>query len=543
MIMNTYSNTISSIGRKTFALLLMACAASLALAAHPVRQPRSEGRLGHPVQALRAPQRVTQDVVLLSENFNKFTAGSEAAPDERDLCEEQRDWCIDPALLQTPGWNGGGVYQAGGCAMIYAYLNDFDSQYYLGYLESPRFDTTESRGEFVVCFRARSVLDQDWLGVCGVPTNHSEAKQKFAVIGKEWGYYEVTLQCGDDYTCVQFEPLSDACFIDDVRIIQVLDDDVQPDDQLDTPVVLPVDDYTPEGYTARWNPVKGADDYALYDYIYYTTREDGEEFDYINTDFSAITAGSVDEPVNTGEDNEFYRYLDELVGRADWMAYMPMWAGHCLALDNSYASMMPAGLSSPTFRLAAPSSDLKVSLHVMSPTLTTMTLYLYGQKGEIDDFEIPLKGNWSTQTVTIRNCPDDVSFELVVEDQDPGYVFIDKLRVWQALPAGTTAHVATGYYETADTQQRVATPNTPDGYRHAFSVSAYQYELDEEGDVVDYIMSPWTSPAFADGQAPEGLRAITNDVRSHAGGIYDLLGRRANASARLRLEDGRKVIR
>lgn len=541
--MNTFSHTLCNIGRKAFALLLMASAVSIALATNPVRQHRPDGRLGRAVEQLRAPLRTPHDVVILAENFDRFSAGTEANPDRRDLCEEQREWCIDPALLQTPGWNGGGIYQAGGCAMIYTYFNDYDGNDYLGYLESPRFDTSETRGEFVVCFRARSVLEQDWLGVCGVPTNHSEAKQKFAVIGKDWGYYEVTLQCGDENTCVQFEPLSDACFIDDVRIIQVVDDEVEPVDQLDAPEVLPVDDYTPQGYTARWKAVKGADDYALYDYIYYTTRADGEAFDYINTDFSTITEGSIDEPVNTGEDNEYYRYLDDLVGRADWMAYMPMWAGGCLALDNSYASMMPAGLSSPTFRLAAPGSDLNVSLHVMSPTLTTMTLYLYGQKGEIDDFEIHLKGNWSTQTVTIRNCPDDVSFELVVEDQDPGYVFIDKLRVWQDLPAGTTAHVATGYYETADTKQYVATPAAPDGYRHAFSVSAYKYEIDEEGDVVDYTMSPWTYPAFADGQAPEGLRTISDDVRSHTRGIYDLLGRRANASARLRLEDGRKVIR
>lgn len=541
--MNTFSNTFCSIGRKVFALLLLAGAASFALAASPVRHHRPDGRLGRPVEALRAPQRVAHDVVILSENFNLFTAGSEAAPDEHDLCEEKRDWCIDPALLQTPGWNGGGIYQAGGCAMVYAYLNDFDGQYYLGYLESPRFDTTESRGEFVVCFRARSVLEQDWLGVCGVPTNHSEAKQKFAVIGQEWGYYEVTLQCGDDNTCVQFEPTSDACFIDDVRIIQVIDDEEPLEERLDTPVVLPVDDYTPEGYTARWKPVAGADDYALYDFLYYTARTDGETFDYINTDFSAITEGSVDAPVNTGGESDFYRYLDDLVGRADWMAYMPMWGGGCLALDNSYATMMPAGLSSPTFRLAAPGSDLNVSLRVMSPTLTTMTLYLYGQKGPLGDYEIPLSPEWTTPCVTIEDCPDGVSFELVVEDMEPDYVFVDDLHVWQTLPAGATAYVAAAYYETDKTQQRVATPNTPAGYRHAFSVSAYQYEFDEEGDVVDYIMSLWTNPAFADGQAPEGLRAITNDVRSHTAGIYDFLGRRAGASARLRMEDGRKVIR
>lgn len=490
-------------------------------------------------QPNRAKHRTPYDVTLLSENFNKFTAGSEDAPDERDLCEENRDWCIDPALLQMPGWNGGGIYQAGGCAMIYAYLNDFDGQYYLGYLESPRFDTSDSRGEFTVCFRARSVLEQDWLGVCGVPTNHSEAKQKFAVIGKEWGYYEVTLQCGDDNTCVQFEPLSDACFVDDVRIIQTLDDEPDlPSYALDTPEILPVDDYSPEGYTARWKPVRGADDYALYDYLYYTAAQDGEPFDYINIDFSAITDGSIDAPVVPGGNSDFYAYLDEWVERADWMAYMPMLAGGCLALDNGYSSMMPAGLSSPTFRIAEPGDDLHISIDVMSPELRMMTLYVYGEKGPIGKEEIPLSHRWTTHEITLHECPKELSFELAVEDMDPGFAYIDNLHVWQNLHGGTTARVATCYLETADTKQYVATPSTPDGYRHAFSVSAYKYEIDEEGDVVDYVMSPWTEPTFADGGA-EGIALTHSTNLPHRS--FNLSGRTPSCADRFIIKDGRKV--
>lgn len=491
-------------------------------------------------QPNRAKQRTPYDVTLLAENFNKFTAGSEAAPDEHDLCEEARDWCIDPSLLQTPGWNGGGIYQAGGCAMIYAYLNDFDGQYYLGYLESPRFDTSESRGEFTVCFRARSILEQDWLGVCGVPTNHSEAKQKFAVIGQEWGYYEVTLQCGDDNTCVQFEPLSDACFIDDVRIIQTLDDEPDlPSYALDTPEILPVDDYTLEGYTARWLPVNNADDYALYDYLYYTAAQDGDRFDYINTDFSSITDGSTDTPVVPGGDSDFYAYLDAWVERADWMAYMPMFAGGCLALDNGYSSMMPAGLSSPTLRIAEPGDDLHISIDVMSPELQMMTLYVYGEKGPLGEEEISLSPRWTTHEITLHDCPAEVSFEFVVEDMDPGFAFIDNLHIWQNLHSGTTARVATNYLETADTKQYVATPNTPAGYRHAFSVSAYKYERDDEGDIIDYVMSAWSAPCFPDGGAEAGIIRTHSTTLPHR--AVNLSGRKASSADRIIIEGGRKV--
>lgn len=489
----------------------------------------------------------THDVVLLSENFNLFTKGSEASPDPVDLCLEQNNWVIDPALLQTPGWNGGGIYQAGGCASIYTYFDDYSRDYYLGYLESPRFDTSASRGEFVVCFRARTVLEQDWLGVCGVPTNHSEAKQKFAVIGREWGYYEVTLSCGDDNTCVQFEPLSDACFIDDVRILQVIDDEPDlPGYALDTPETLAVDDCTAEGYTARWRAVDGAEDYALYDYLYYTTQHDGEAFDYINTDFSAIDDGTVDSPVNPGGDSDFYCYLDDVVGRADWMAYMPMWAGGCLALDNSYYAMMPAGLSSPALQLAAPGTDLSFALDAMSPTLTTMTLYAYGEKGMLGDVEIELTPEWKHHEVTIPSCPSGVSFELAVEDQEAGLAFVDNLHVWQMLPAGTTARVATGYYETPLTSQYIATPSSvvnasgAEG-RHAFIVSAYQYERDEEGDIVDYVMSAWTAPTFADGQSEAGLQPVARPVCP--GAAYSLAGRPATQRDRIIIRGGRTMMR
>lgn len=508
------------------------------------------GNFAECVKPLSLPRRTdSHDVLLLAENFDRFTAGSEAEPDETDLCVEELGWCIDPDFLQTPGWNGGGIYQAGGCAMIYAYLNDFDNEYYLGYLESPRFDTTASRGEFVVCFRARSVIDEDWLGVCGVPTNEKEAKQKFAVIGKEWGYYEVTLQCGDEHTCVQFEPLADGCFIDDIRIIQMIDDGPDtPEYALATPAALRVEDFSDEGYTARWDAVEGAEDYALYDHIYYTTRTDGEAFDYINTDFSRITMGSVDSPLapssegtGMGSDSDFSLYLDDIVGRADWMVYMPMLAGGCLGVDNSYSSMMPAGIESPALRLAAPGEDLHFCFDAMSPELTTLTLYAYGQTAMVGSVEIDLTTEWKRHDITIPHCPDGTVFELVVEDMAPGYTFFDNLRVWQNLPAGTTASVATGYYETADTQCRIVTPDTPAGYRHAFTVSAYRYERDAEGDIVDYDMSAWSAPCFADGQPTEGI------VRVHAprpsAATYSITGRRATTHDRIVIDGTRTRIK
>lgn len=536
-----------NIHHRLFLLFAVFTAALGATAQNATQRHRvsAPAHMGAPIHATAPAKRAPHDVTLLSENFDKFAAGSEAAPDATDLCLEKNDWCIDPSLLQTPGWNGGGIYQAGGSAYIYTYFDDYSQNFYLGYLESPRFDTSASRGEFIVCFRARSVQEQDWLGVCGVPQNHNEAKQKWAVIGKEWGYYEVTLGCGDENTCVQFEPMSDACFIDDVRVIQVVDDgEGEERPALATPEPLPVDDFTDEGYTARWKAVNGADDYAVYNYLYRTATADGEEFDYINTDFSAITAGSIEAPVNPSDlgeaDSDFYRYLDDITDRADWMAYMPMWAGGCLALDNSYAAVLPAGLSSATLRPVAAGDKLYMGIDVMSPSLTTMTLYMYGEKGLLGDCEIPLTPQWQHHDITFVKCDASISFELVVEDEESGVVYVDNLCVWQNLAAGQTAHVATSYDETADTSLYIHTPNTPAGCRNAFSVSAYKYEIDEEGDITDYVMSRWSDPCYADGQSAEGIAPLRLNRTALP---YSIGGRRATTNDRLVISDGKVRMR
>ena len=123
---------------------------------------------------------------------------------------------------------------------------------------------------------------------------------------------------------------------------------------------------------------------------------------------------------------------------------------------------------------------------------------------------------------------------------DPGFAYIDNLHIWQNLHSGTTARIATSYLETADTKQFVATPSTPSGYRHAFSVSAYKYERDNEGDIIDYIMSAWSDPYFPDGGAEAGI--VRTHTYADAAPAYNISGRRAATSDRLIIRQDRKTI-
>lgn len=66
--------------------------------------------------------------MLVSEDFAKFTAGSEDDPDGTEL-SDWNDGTIDAKYTQQPGWRGGFVYQAGGCAYL-----DVDTEEGTGWL-------------------------------------------------------------------------------------------------------------------------------------------------------------------------------------------------------------------------------------------------------------------------------------------------------------------------------------------------------------------------------------------------------------------------
>ena len=54
---------------------------------------------------------------ILTEDFSKFTAGSEETPDATRL-EDTETGIISDEYFNTPGWMGFEVYQAGGCAFL-----------------------------------------------------------------------------------------------------------------------------------------------------------------------------------------------------------------------------------------------------------------------------------------------------------------------------------------------------------------------------------------------------------------------------------------
>lgn len=187
--------------------------------------------------------------IVISENFDKFAAGSEDAPDMSNIFENEGIIMRD--YVQTYGWSGINVFQAGGCC----YLSDGTQ----ALLMTPVLDLSENNGTFTVrvSFRAESGTTKfyiAWGGASGI------IGRRYAVTDTRWGTVEVECSGGEGQTMVQF--YGDApVFIDDVEISQDGGAAVEP--TISVPSAMAATDITETGFTANWSEVEGATAYLL----------------------------------------------------------------------------------------------------------------------------------------------------------------------------------------------------------------------------------------------------------------------------------------
>ena len=187
--------------------------------------------------------------IVISENFDKFAAGSEDAPDMSNIFENEGIIMRD--YVQTYGWSGINVFQAGGCC----YLSDGTR----ALLMTPVLDLSENNGTFTVrvSFRAESGTTNfyiAWGGASGI------IGRRYAVTDTRWGTVEVECSGGEGQTMVQF--YGDApVFIDDVEISQDGGAAVEP--TISVPSAMAATDITETGFTANWSEVEGATAYLL----------------------------------------------------------------------------------------------------------------------------------------------------------------------------------------------------------------------------------------------------------------------------------------
>lgn len=198
--------------------------------------------------------------LLCREDFSKFTAGSEEAPDGSMF----ETLFLTDEFFQTPGWSGEGVYQAGGtCALAFPSIGGFINSplgYYAGkIIVKFRAKAAEGNGTSSAYMFVSLLKDGVYYPNMTGGIEDLEFIQLKAADGWQDLAYEMVNPYYVDDAFVQFNAVTyikDAIFIDDIEIYR-------DEDYLYQPKTLTADTFTKDGFTARWGKVVTAEGYLL----------------------------------------------------------------------------------------------------------------------------------------------------------------------------------------------------------------------------------------------------------------------------------------
>lgn len=213
---------------------------------------------------LLSKSKAPAETVVLSEDFSKFTAGSEEMPDAQDLTYlEETGMNIPGEYTSIPGWMGEKVYQAGGCGFIDHTVIPGDTEenniYIQGCLYTPVLDLSGNNGIFTVSFRARTKdKSTDVLRIQEYVQQDDYYRymdqEIDLTIDSEWKTYTVAINRGCAANRICFVTNTSNWYIDDVKIESA---------GLQQPAGVTDENYTGTGVTLKWDAVEGATSYLV----------------------------------------------------------------------------------------------------------------------------------------------------------------------------------------------------------------------------------------------------------------------------------------
>ena len=256
-----------------YSLAIVTAATAMAGLRHTQKAPAA---LDAKLEALTAKphspslREIGSEIVLVSEDFAKFTAGSEDDPDGTEL-SDWNDGTIDAKYTQQPGWRGGFVYQAGGCAYL-----DVDTEEGTGWLITPTLNLSNYGGSFTIKFRARvassksSTTDEIYVQNCFLGEYSNSVTSTQTIEGTtKWKEYTLTFTDGNSKDDIQITAKSYPIFIDDITITQI--DNGKPG----APLAQAATNVSDTQFTANWQAVEGAEGYLL---SVYTLKNATEQY-------------------------------------------------------------------------------------------------------------------------------------------------------------------------------------------------------------------------------------------------------------------------
>ena len=357
------------------------------------------------------------ETTLLSEDFSKFTAGTDTEPDYVRL--DDANGIISDEYFNTPGWKGNEVYQAGGCAYI-----GFSEEYQeTGIIITPLINTS---GAIYINCRMRTVDPAgDIVGYNIVDENLEllDANVDFFKVSNEWTNISWFTSAGAENTHIYIYSYSKNVFIDDIEIVSV---------QLPTPTLLEETNVGTNNFTANWEAVENADSYIFKLTAKHTATAD-ETFYYTNTSFDNVSStGTITEPETSST------MMEATV--ENWHIYMPAFINEAIGFTGKYASSQVYGsLTSPVFDLSSNEGKLNLSFKVHAKTGDLLVVYLitseYGYYDVADAVDLNInKDGWSEYSIELANGTNDAYIEIT--SFGSGDIFFDDLKLSQPIKAG-----------------------------------------------------------------------------------------------------------
>lgn len=519
-----------------YSLAIVTAATAMAGLRHTQKAPAA---LDAKLEALTAKphspslREIGSEIVLVSEDFAKFTAGSEDDPDGTELS----DWnngTIDAKYTQQPGWRGGFVYQASGCAYL-----DVDTEEGTGWLITPTLNLSNYGGSFTIKFRARvassksSTTDEIYVQNCllGEYSNSVTSSQTIEGTTK-WKEYTLTFTDGNSKDDIQITAKSYPIFIDDITITQI--DNGKPGAPLaqaatnvsDTQftanwqAVEGAEGYllsvytlknateqylfkdkevsgTSYGFTANWQSVPQATAYAVYTILTHTAQADNEPFNLFKSDFSAVKVGTIDSPWDYSRLGGIRVFLDDLAPRCDWIAFAPMAAQGMFGISNMFLDYnVPGTIYSPILDLSHDGGKSTLRFNVLGRNVTKLRICVLkdradGKADELFKTECPVTTDLAEQVITLEKGEKDTYVEISIAE-GTGYVLFDDLQLSQNLNKGESTELKYKYDETSDTSRRIDTPDYSAGDVYAYTVQAFR--LDSSSKIIEEATSDRSEP-------------------------------------------------
>ena len=195
------------------------------------------------------------DIVVLSEDFSRFTSGSEDAPDMSTVITNNGN--VIPDYTNTGGWYGTDIYQAGGCCFLATGNQSI--------LMTPYIDLSADNGNFNLEFSCRSQSGQALVRIDNI-FNSGYGTTKLASCDETWRTVTIPFYGSGGRENTMMITANAPIFIDNIRITQ------KDNPEISRPAVMDATNVTDTEFTANWIAVNKATSYLL-DVFYFSDNQ------------------------------------------------------------------------------------------------------------------------------------------------------------------------------------------------------------------------------------------------------------------------------